>query len=234
MHSTTELWPQVTPLNMQTRASLLQRVRDWGDDASWREFFSTYSRLIYSMALKYGLTGSEAEDVVQGTMMSVASSIRNFEYNREAGSFKQWIGTHATWRIHDQLRRTKRHVGIAQGGASTAAGERMGKLQGVQGMPDEQNNLESFFERDWDEAVSAMALAQVKMKVRPKHFQIFDLYAVKQWPLQRISRTLGVNVAQVYLVKSRVALLLKQETRRVKAQLERVPGRDSFNPNKAK
>jgi RNA polymerase sigma-70 factor (ECF subfamily) len=217
--------------DVHTRASLLQRVRDWSDDASWREFFATYSRLIYSMALKAGLTDTEAEDVVQGTMVGVADAIRDFQYDREVGSFKQWIGNHATWRIQDQLRRSQRDPTRGRESTDTATRDRTATVHQV---PDDRDNLELFLERDWTEAVVARALARVKMKVRPKHFQIFDLYAVKQWPLRRISRTLGVNVAQVYLVKSRIALMLKQETQQVKAQLECLPAKGSFKQNQNK
>jgi RNA polymerase sigma factor (sigma-70 family) len=210
--------------DVRTRPSLLQRVRDWSDDASWREFFATYSRLIYSMALKSGLTDTEAEDVTQGTMVSVASAIRDFQYNREVGSFKRWIGNQAMWKIHDQLRRSQRDLKIIRPRKSTATADRTGT---VQELPDERNNLELFFDHDWDEVVAATAVSRVKAKVKPKHFQMFDLYAVKQWPLRRISRTLGVSIAQVYLVKSRIALMLKQETKQVKAQLDRFPARAS-------
>jgi RNA polymerase sigma-70 factor (ECF subfamily) len=107
----------------------------------------------------------------------------------------------------------------------TATGQRTETLHRF---PDVRNNLELFFERDWNEVVTATALARVKMRVKPKHFQMFDLYAVKQWPLRRISRTLGVNVAQVYLVKSRISRMLKQQTKQVQAQLARPPAPDFF------
>ncbi len=217
--------------DIHTRASLLQRVRDWSDDASWREFFATYSRFIYSMALKAGLTDTEAEDVVQGTMVGVAGAIRDFQYDREVGSFKQWIANHATWRIQDQLRRSQRDLARGRESAGTATRDRTATIHRV---PDDRDNLELFFERDWNEAVIATALARVKTKVKPKHFQMFDLYAVKRWSLRRISRTLGVNVAQVYLVKSRIALILKQEIKQVEEQLERLPPNNSFQPNQNK
>ncbi len=221
MHSdTAHTQSASSPSDVQTRASLLRRVRDWGDDASWREFFATYSRLIYSLAQKYGLSGSEAEDVVQGTMIRVADAIRDFQYNRETGSFKQWIGNQAKWKISDHLRRIQRDREMLQEKNGTATG---GRTKTLERLPDAHNNLEQFFERDWNEAVAATALARVKMRVKPKHFQMFDLYAVKQWPLRRISRTLGVNVAQVYLVKSRISRMLKQQTQQVKAQLSHPP-----------
>ena len=30
-----------------TRKSLLDRLKNWGDDASWQDFFDTYWKLIY-------------------------------------------------------------------------------------------------------------------------------------------------------------------------------------------
>ena len=39
-----------------TRESLLDRLKDYRDDASWRDFFHTYWKLIYGVALRSGLT----------------------------------------------------------------------------------------------------------------------------------------------------------------------------------
>src|SRR2546423_9575172 len=55
-----------------TRYTLLSRLHDWDDAESWREFFETYWRLIYSIAMKSGLNEAEAEDVVQETVICVA------------------------------------------------------------------------------------------------------------------------------------------------------------------
>ena len=45
-----------------TRQSLLSRLKDWEDRDGWKQFFDTYWRLIYTIALKAGLTETEAED----------------------------------------------------------------------------------------------------------------------------------------------------------------------------
>jgi DNA-directed RNA polymerase specialized sigma24 family protein len=46
------------------------------DQASWRDFFNTYWKFIYGVAIKSGLSDSEAEDVVQETVLSVAKKCR--------------------------------------------------------------------------------------------------------------------------------------------------------------
>ena len=55
-----------------TRATLLHRLKDWQDQSSWQQFFDTYWKLIYSFALKSGLTEQEAQDAVQETLLAVA------------------------------------------------------------------------------------------------------------------------------------------------------------------
>ena len=71
-----------------TRYSLLSRLQNWDDQTSWKVFFDTYWRLIYSFALKSGLTDTEAQDVVQETIIAVAKDIDKFKRDRSLGTFK--------------------------------------------------------------------------------------------------------------------------------------------------
>ena len=48
-----------------TRSSLLNRLKDLDDQDSWRDFYNTYCRLIFSVALKSGLSKTEAEEVLR-------------------------------------------------------------------------------------------------------------------------------------------------------------------------
>src|ERR1700704_35998 len=72
---------------LPTRYSLLSRLQNWEDQESWRVFFDTYWRLIYSVALKSGLTQTEAEEVVQETVICVAKDIQKFKRDPQRGSF---------------------------------------------------------------------------------------------------------------------------------------------------
>src|SRR5258708_35283154 len=76
---------------LPTRQSLLSRLRDWQDEAGWREFFNTYWRLIYNVARKSGLADAEAQDVVQNTFIYLARRMPNFRYDASRGSFKSWL-----------------------------------------------------------------------------------------------------------------------------------------------
>src|SRR5262245_7043486 len=78
-----------------TRRSLLARLKDWEDRDGWKEFFDTYWRLIFNVALKAGRTETEAEDVVQETVVSVARQMPAFQYDPK-GSFKAAAPDHTT------------------------------------------------------------------------------------------------------------------------------------------
>ncbi|MEP6810844.1 MAG: sigma-70 family RNA polymerase sigma factor, partial [Chthoniobacterales bacterium] len=71
--------------------------------------------------------------------------------------------------------------------------------------------LEAVWDEEWRKNILKAAVARVKRQVDPRQYQIFDCYVFKQWSAQKVATELRVNVAQVYLVKHRLAALLKKE-----------------------
>lgn len=90
---------------LPTRRSLIERLRDWEDQSSWRDFFNTYWKFIYGVAIRSGLSDFEAEDVVQETVLSVVKKMPEFVYDPAKCSFKGWLMHVTRLRIMDQLRR---------------------------------------------------------------------------------------------------------------------------------
>ena len=95
-----------------TRKSLIARLENWEDQRTWDEFYRTYWRLIYSVALKAGLREDEAWDVVQETILSIAKQSRKNIYKPEQGSFKLWLWNMTRWRINDQFRKRKKDTAM--------------------------------------------------------------------------------------------------------------------------
>ena len=62
-------------------------MENWEDQRTWDEFYRTYWRLIYSVALKAGMREDEAWDVVQETILSIAQQSKKNIYKPEQGSF---------------------------------------------------------------------------------------------------------------------------------------------------
>src|SRR5207244_2049930 len=90
-----------------TRNSLLSRLKNREDQESWQDFFNTYWKLVYGVALKAGLSDQEAQEAVQETVITVARRIPEFKYDPATCSFKTWLLNLTRWRIIDQIRKRK-------------------------------------------------------------------------------------------------------------------------------
>src|SRR4051812_17760194 len=76
-----------------TRASLLLRLRDRGDDTAWREFIALYGPLVYGYVRKQGLQDADAADLGQEVLGTVATAVGRLEYDPRRGSFRNWLFT---------------------------------------------------------------------------------------------------------------------------------------------
>jgi len=199
-----------------TRATLIQRLKDWQDQSSWQDFFDTYWKLIYGVARQGGLTEAEAEDVVQETMISVAKHMPTFQYDPALGSFKTWLLNMTRWRITDQLR--KRGPAYADGHSpseESATGTRT-----VERMIDPASrDLDALWDSEWEKNLLAAAVAKVKRQLDPQKYQIFDLYVNKEWPPEKVAAAFGISVDLVYLTKHRTAEMIKEEVKRLEQKM---------------
>jgi RNA polymerase sigma factor (sigma-70 family) len=195
-----------------TRQSLLCRLKDWNDEESWRVFFETYWKLIYNAAIKAGLTDAEAQDVVQETVISVLKSMPQFDYDPKKGSFKNWLLRLAGWRVVDQFRKRQRGFECQTRESDTST-----KTTTAERMADPGNPaFEAAWEEEWENNLMEAAIERVKKKVDPKHYQAFDLYVLKKWPVLKVARTLKINPGMVYLTKHRIGSSIKREIMHLK------------------
>ncbi len=204
--------------SIRTRHSLLNRLKDLGDHASWQDFFDTYWRLIYNVAVKAGLTDAEAQEVVQETIIAVARKIPEFKADPAYGSFSAWLMRLTRWRIADEFRRRGK-VGVQASACPSGEGTLKRELQPDDtGLTDLLDRIpdpggvafETVWGEEWTKNLMAAALEQVKRRVSPKQYQMFDLHALQNLSVQHTAQTLQVSVASVYMAKHRVARLLKK------------------------
>ena len=200
----------------KTRKSLIARLDNWEDQRTWDEFYQTYWRLIYSVAVKAGLRPDEEFDCVQETILSIAKQSKRKLYDPEQGSFKTWLMNMTRWRINDQFRKRKKDTAMAGGewdnDRKTAVIDRVEDPNG--------DMLSRLWDVEWKKNVADAALARVKAQVSPKQYQIFHYYVIKQWDAKKVQDHLNVSMAQVYLAKHRVGTVLKRELAKLEEDAE--------------
>jgi RNA polymerase sigma factor (sigma-70 family) len=193
-----------------TRVSLLKRLPDLQDNATWEEFFEIYWKLIFGVARKAGLTEVEAEDVVQETMFALIKHIAGFKYDPAKGSFKTWLLNMTRWRIVDQFHKRLPVSNNQRAEDSTTGTSIIDKV-----IDPKSEDLDAAWNVDWEKTVFAAAVQNMKKRADPRKYQIFDFYVRKEWPAEKVASTFGVSVEQVYLAKHRLTEMIKEEVKRM-------------------
>ena len=200
----------------KTRRTLLVRLKDWGDQNSWREFYDTYWRLIYSVARKAGLSEQEAEDALQETVISIAKEIGEFKYDPKKGQFKNWLLHQTKWRIADQFRKRQRYQHRPSDGSKTELMEQVPDPASVD-VP------EGLWDEQWHQNLWAVALERVKAQVDPRTFQIFQQHVLKEVPVAKVAKALGVSRTLVYVAKHRISARLDKELKNLAKKAAQPP-----------
>ena len=183
--------------DFKTRQSLLLRLRNWDDQGAWRDFFDRYWKLIYSTALKAGLDDSEAQDVVQDTMISIARQIEQFRYDPKRGQFRGWLLQITRWRIADQFARR-------QPGAS---GDGTPGLEQVV----DASRLDQHWESEWRKSLIDAALMKIRPSVPARDFDVFNAVVMQSRSVEEASLEWGLTAQQVYNIRHKVTKLLAVE-----------------------
>ena len=203
-----------------TRATLIQRLKNWQDQASWQDFFDTYWRLVYGVAVKQGLSKVEAQDVVQETMISVAKHMPAFKYDPVVGSFKAWLLNMTRWRIADRLRKRQPLVAYRESTHETSLGD--SKIDGEKSAGEEIHilpDLDKIWDDEWEKNLLEVSITKARRHLDPKQYQIFDFYVNKAWDPERVAKVFGISVNQVYLAKHRVTEMIRLEVERLQKEM---------------
>jgi len=200
-------------------------MRQGHDQDGWQVFFDTYWKLIYGTAIKAGLTDDEAEEAVQETVITVSKSLES--YDRERGAFKQWLLAITRFRILDQFRRRKPQLQRS----STPGGDD-DRTATVERVPDPKSlELDAIWKEEWKRNLVHVAMERIKGQVNETHYQIFYLTSVKEIAAAEVAKALQVNLAQVYLAKSRIGALVRKEVKRLEAS---EPHHDYIGPSRVR
>lgn len=200
---------------IETRATLLARLKDIDNHDSWTEFYDIYSPLIFTVAKRRGLSETEAQDAVVETIASVARHMPKFDYDPGRGSFKSWLLQMARWRIFDQFKKRLRPPTD-----HATEDERLPRSHDSDLDKAKANDeWKRIWDEEWEKCLLAKATERVRRRMNLKQYQAYDLYVNKQWSPERVAKFLSMPVGQVYLAKHRVVETLKTEVARLQNEI---------------
>lgn len=176
-----------------TRSSLLERVRDLNDEEGWDEFTRLYRPMLMGYARRRGLSEDEAEEIAQDCLEVIVGRIRDF---RRRKSFRGWLRRTAENKIRHHLQRKSRY--------------RRDDFRGAAAPHVDPDRPEQIWERQWNRTHLLYCIAGLKSDFAPHTLQAFDLYVLREWPVEKISAQLGMTANQIYVAKSRVLRRIRE------------------------
>jgi RNA polymerase sigma-70 factor (ECF subfamily) len=197
---------------LQTRESLLARLRTGSADADWEAFYKQYGAVILSFCTKRGLDEFGARDVLQETMILLMRKLPDFDYSPQKGRFRNWLLALVAGKVRDAHRRARRRRTVSfdgnQDDDSLSLAERLvaDSLQGSEAL-----------ERIWMEGLLEEALRRIRNdpKTKPETFAVFQAYVVAGKPVVEVARKFGLQQNAVYQIKNRLVKRLREEISRL-------------------
>jgi len=183
-----------------TRRSLLERVRDLGDEGAWREFDERYRELILRFCRRRGLQPADAEDVRQEVLLSLTRALPDFVYRPEVGRFRDYLGTlvrHTIWR---------RLSGQVRAPAPLSPADLARASQRADDGTSEWNE-------EWMLHHYRAAMGRVRSEFRPQDLAIFDRLLAGERGID-VAAGCGLSPEAVYKVKQRVRDALRVHVER--------------------
>ena len=142
----------------------------------WGGFF----RLIW-------LGHEDAQDVVQNTVVRVFKSIGGFVYDLQKGQFKNWLCVVTRSVIKMHYRSEQRLLPEREWMEPLEPGR-----DPVEQIPDPRGHeLEVVWDEEWHHNLLRVVLERVKDQVTERQFQMFHCYAIQEWSVRDVCRSLG-------------------------------------------
>lgn len=185
----------------RTSLTLMERICvDAPDPETWDAFVERYGRLIYAWCRRWKLQDSDARDVAQEVLLTLAAKMRSFRYD-PGRSFRAWLKTitHHAWQ--DFLRR-RRRPGLGSG--DTGARERLETLEA-------RDSLHEVLREAFDREVFDEALRRVERRVDARTWRAFQMQVFEEASGAEAAAALGLSVAAAFMAKSRVKKMLEAE-----------------------
>jgi RNA polymerase sigma-70 factor (ECF subfamily) len=188
-----------------TGVTLLARLRQLPtDQAAWDMFVECYGRHIYRWCRQWKLQDADAEDVTQNILVKLARKLRDFVYD-PSRSFRGWLKTltHHAWRDFVDSPRC----------AQAAGGD--GQVWELMRALEAREDLVQRLQQAFDHEVLEAATVRVRLRVAPHTWEAFRLVVLDGLPVAAVGAKVQMQVAMVYVAKSKVQRMLQEEIQRL-------------------
>jgi RNA polymerase sigma-70 factor (ECF subfamily) len=185
--------------DLQTRPSLLVRLRDVDDEAAWSQFVAIYTPLIFAFCRGRGLSETDASDVSQDVLRAVVRALPRFDYEPRRSSFRNWLFTVVRSKLNNFFTAQARQPKLA--GETTL--ERF-----VTNEPEQV--WEENWHREYQSHLVRWAATRIVTEFKPETWNAFWRTAIDGRSASAVAAELGLTLNALYVARSRVTHRLRE------------------------
>ena len=181
----------------KTSSSLLRRLKNSEDQASWGEFVTLYEPLLVRYVRKKGLAEHDAYDVVQNIFVALLRKLPTFELDRGKGRFRTWL-----WQVtHNAV------IDWGRGHARVKKVEEQARANWQEGVeePDPE------WDAELQKRVLEFAMQKVKERTNPPTWACFEEHLLKGRVGADVGAELGLPANTVYVYAARVMARVREQ-----------------------
>jgi RNA polymerase sigma-70 factor (ECF subfamily) len=169
------------------------------DQEAWQTFVDLYTPLVYRFCRGRGLQDADASDVTQQVLSIVHRTIGKFEYDRERGRFRSWLGAVTAHEI-TRYQRKQQQPGK---GAGDGWGSDLADLESAA--------VDPAWAEEFNGYIYQLALSRIQAEFDPLVWQAFELTLVKDVKPRAAAQQLGKTPAWVCKARYKVLDRLRKE-----------------------
>lgn len=178
-------------IDADTPPSLLLRLRDSRDRTAWETFTEVYSPLVYNFCRMRKLQPSDAADVTQEVLLRVSKGIHNLDYDRKQGLFRDWVARIVSNEVRRHFSKKSEFASLSADWDSAGA--------------------DDLWNDHFHQHIFSTAVDRCRPHFSEQTWELFDRSWMQQQPAQEVAVQLGVDVAKVYVARSRILKRLRYE-----------------------
>ena len=181
---------------------MLGRAQNGDDSHAWQQLNDLYAPLLSAWLARQGLQATDADDLVQETLLAVAEKLPDFEHSGNRGSFRSWLRKIMVFRMRNFWRTRKRHP---QGPGASEFQKVLAELK------DPHSQLTQLWEREHDRHVMQRLLRLISPRFQENTLEAFRRVALLSQSPQQVADDLGMTLNAVVIAKCRVLRELRRE-----------------------
>ncbi len=180
-----------------TPATLLHRLCEEPASGDWERFVRLFTPLLRRWAMRFGVSDSSIEDLLQELFVVLIQKLPEFRYD-PSRSFRAWL-----WTVF-------RHSTVAWQQRQSRRGLLLEELESSEKFSTPDSILEAT-EAEYRRYLLSRIVQIVQTDFPETTWRIFQQVVIAGRPGAEVAREFGVTVNAVYLTRSRILARLREE-----------------------